>query len=141
MVCLREHSVLAVGFRPSFPGFQGSASLAMSGVTRFRDALELLRCTDVDLLLVAHRSTEGAPWLFVQTVRSRRPGQRWVLVTDNLNDADEIRARSLGVMKIIESPAAVPAMLRELCESASRRVASEPVASGFRTPAGALLAR
>jgi len=90
--------VLAVGLTETLqPAIDGCASVATG-----RGAIELLRMLRFDLVVTADQLPDMPVWQFVQRMRAAWPWQKWALVTSRLTDRDEIAARTLGVMSIIE---------------------------------------
>jgi DNA-binding NarL/FixJ family response regulator len=92
-------SILAVGLRDS--AFAEDAQGCTVAETA-RSAIELMRMLRFDLVLTADRLPDMPVFQFVQRMRAAWPWQKWALVTRQLNERDEITARTLGVMRIIE---------------------------------------
>src|SRR3954454_25411112 len=92
-------SILAVGLRESelHEGAQG-CNIADSA----RGAIELLRMLRFDLVITADPLPDMPVFQFVKRMRAGWPWQKWALVSSKLTDQDEITARTLGVMRIIE---------------------------------------
>jgi hypothetical protein len=67
------------------------------------EALRALRGVAIDLLVVSARIDDEPFWSFVDRVRRARPTLAWILVGD-ITDADEIRARCLGVLMVLDEP-------------------------------------
>lgn len=64
------------------------------------DALRTLRIIAIDLLVVGADLPDEPFWSLVARVRRARPQLAWVLVGD-VSEADEVRARCLGVLMIL----------------------------------------
>jgi len=96
----REHgSVLAVGLPPSD---LSDAPPACTVADSARGAIELLRILRFDLVVTSDRLSDMPVWQFVKRIRSAWPWQKWALISKQLTEHDEITARTLGVMQIIE---------------------------------------
>ena len=67
-----------------------------------RGAIELMRMLRFDLVITADRLPDMPVWQFVQRMRRTWPWQKWALFSTCLSESDEITARTLGVMRIIE---------------------------------------
>jgi DNA-binding NarL/FixJ family response regulator len=63
-----------------------------------RAAIELLRQTEFDLMLVSAKPEEEKVWNLMRLIRRHWPGLRWVLFSEDCTDAQEIQARSLGAV-------------------------------------------
>lgn len=66
------------------------------------DMLHLLR---FDLVVVSSKLPDMSLWAFVRRMRRTWSWQKWVLVSDHLGPNDEIRARALGALAVLETPA------------------------------------
>jgi hypothetical protein len=64
------------------------------------EALRTLRVMAIDLLVVGADLPDEPFWDFVGRVRRARPRLAWILVGD-VGDADEVRARCLGVLMVM----------------------------------------
>lgn len=64
------------------------------------DARRTLRLLAIDLLVVNADLPDEPFWSFVQRIRRARPQLAWILVGE-VSDADEVRARCLGVLTIL----------------------------------------
>jgi DNA-binding response OmpR family regulator len=94
-----QGSVLAVGLRDADrQGAAGACTVADSA----RSAIELLRMLRFDLVLTADHLPDMPVWQFVSRMRTAWPWQKWALVSSRLSELDEITARTLGVIQIIE---------------------------------------
>lgn len=71
-------------------------------VNLFSSAMNVMRAMKFDLLAVGDRIEEETPWDFVQQMRSAWPRQKWVYLADAVTDEDEIKARSLGAVAVLE---------------------------------------
>ncbi len=130
-----QGSVLAVGLRDADRHAAGDCTVADSA----RSAIELLRMLRFDLVLTADHLPDMPVWQFVSRMRAAWPWQKWALVSSHLTDFDEVTARTLGVMQIIEGSVDwdavghLAATLHELSES--RRVGASSAQRVLR-PAG-----
>jgi DNA-binding NtrC family response regulator len=93
-----------------------------------REAIGLMRLRRVDLLVSGIDLPDLSVWDLLRRVRTAWPGQRVALVAPALPPDAEIRARTLGVMKILETPPDA-AMLRRLLPPRQR----EPTTARPRT--------
>lgn len=69
-------------------------------VNSFSSAMNVMRAMKFDLLAVGNEIE--TPWDFVQEMRSAWPRQKWVYLADVVTDEDEIKARSLGAVAVLE---------------------------------------
>ena len=96
----QEHgSVLAVGLREAD---LSDAPHSCTSADSARGAIELLRMLRFDLVVTSDRLPDMPVWQFVSRIRAVWPWQKWALVSSRLTEQDEITARTLGVMQIIE---------------------------------------
>ena len=96
----QEHgTVLAVGLRDAD---LADGSRACTVANSARGAIELMRMLRFDLVLTSDRLPDMPVWQFVRRFRTAWPWQKWALVSSHLTEQDEIAARTLGVMQIIE---------------------------------------
>jgi CheY-like chemotaxis protein len=65
-----------------------------------REALEIMRISQIDLLLVSMDIPEIDVWQFVRKVKMRDSNAKWVLLSKPLDPVQEIHARTLGVVRI-----------------------------------------
>ena len=97
----QEHgSVLAVGLRDAD---LSDAPRSCTSADSARAAIELLRMLRFDLVVTSDRLPDMPVWQFVKRIRAAWPWQKWALVSSRLTEQDEIAARTLGVMQIIEA--------------------------------------
>jgi hypothetical protein len=68
------------------------------------EALAALRLFGAELVIVGTRIADMAASEFARQLRHRAPRQRWVLVAPNLEAAEEIAARSLGAIAVLDAP-------------------------------------
>jgi DNA-binding response OmpR family regulator len=92
-------SVLAVGLPESE---LNDSAVACTTADTARSAIELLRMLRFDLVITADQLPDMPVWQFVQRMKSAWPWQKWAMVSSRLNERDEITARTLGVMQIIQ---------------------------------------
>jgi DNA-binding response OmpR family regulator len=129
-----QASILAVGLGGDFssvvpPEYAENCSTADSA----RSAIELLRMLRFDLVVTADRLPDMPVWKFVQRVRAVWPWQKWALASNTLDQRDEITARTLGVMSILETPVDWQALV-EMANSIHQR-AAHAVSRGDGVPA------
>jgi CheY-like chemotaxis protein len=68
-----------------------------------REAMQAFRRErQIELLLSAMHLPDMPLWPLISRIRALRPRQPWVLVEMRLSDDDEVRARSLGALKVLE---------------------------------------
>ena len=58
-----------------------------------------------DLVVTADQLPDMPVFQFIKRMRAAWPWQKWALIARRLSDRDEITARTLGVMQIIEGAA------------------------------------
>lgn len=96
-----QSSLLAVGM----PGRIGVTSELLDRIefaTTAHEAIQRLRLTRYDLL-VTSTTVPDIPWnRMIQRVRSLWPSQRWALLTPQLATSDEVTARALGALVILQ---------------------------------------
>jgi hypothetical protein len=96
----RLRSVLSIGLAPEVE-FEG---IKLTRAASPRDVIEMLRVLDFSLLLVSASAQDVATWKLIDTVRRYWPQLRWVLLTENCSDEEEILARSLGASSVTANP-------------------------------------
>ena len=100
------------------------------------EALAILRLSRVDLLLSSLDVPDMSPWQLIRRVRASACAPRWALVASALSTADEIQARSLGAIAVLEqtpSGDALDALLARVRPAAKR---TAPKATPSLTTAG-----
>jgi DNA-binding response OmpR family regulator len=121
-----QASILAVGLGESIPPeYAENCSTADSA----RSAIELMRMLRFDLVVTADQLPDMPVWQFVQRVRAVWPWQKWALASSTIDQRDEITARTLGVLCILERPLdwhALFEMATAIHRRAARTVASVP---------------
>lgn len=102
MIITDPHSILTV----CVPDAQATPDASATPVWRAhsaREALAMLRMARVDLLLTGLRLPDMSPWQLIRRVRGLSCPPRWALVaTADLTPAEEIEARSLGAVAVVE---------------------------------------
>jgi CheY-like chemotaxis protein len=102
MIITDPHSILTV----CVPDAQAASDASATPVWRAhsaREALAMLRMARVDLLLTGLRLPDMSPWQLIRRVRGLSCPPRWALVaTADLTPDEEIEARSLGAVAVIE---------------------------------------
>jgi hypothetical protein len=91
--------VLAVGFDEPVDD-EPTADVGTHYAASARSAIDVLRLMSFDLLLVNAAGLGADGWEWVARVRAAWPRQRWALVAPGLRDAEEIRAREAGAVRI-----------------------------------------
>ena len=109
-----------------------SAEFALSKADSGRRALSALRLLPFDLVVTGLQLPDMTPWEFIAAMRARWPRQRWALLAPQLDPADEIWARTLGVLAILETPGDVAAVHGAL------RTTNAGNCPTWLTPAGSL---
>lgn len=119
-----QASILAVGLGSTVPPeYAENCSTADSA----RSAVELLRMLRFDLVITADQLPDLPVWQFVQRMRAAWPWQKWALASSSLNPRDEITARTLGVIRVLDMPIdweAVTEMARAIHHRAGVAVAA-----------------
>ena len=93
-----ELPLLAVGL-PGLPARQ--PGLDITAASTGAEALALLRLISFDLLLAGQEIPDMTVWALIRVVRARWPQQRWALLGRGLTARQEIQARSLGAVMVI----------------------------------------
>lgn len=128
MNTLRTASVLLVSeSRRASSRSEAAISFAKTG----QSAIGFLAITSVDLVVIDSRLPDMSPWDLVAKLRLAWPWQKWALVGMELTDADEARARELGVTGVFDGHP-TEAMLGELANSLRRR--TSPMQELIPTP-------
>lgn len=79
--------------------------VALVEVDAGRTVLGLLRTLRFDLVAIGSGVTDMRPAELAQRLTAARPWQKWVLVADDHTTADdEVTARSLGAVAILDGP-------------------------------------
>jgi DNA-binding response OmpR family regulator len=97
MIVTEQHSILTVCLPDA-----GSCDLPMWRADSAQEALSILRLSHVDLLLTGLALPDMSPWQFLRRVRASADAPRWALIAAELSPADEIVARSLGAVAVLE---------------------------------------
>lgn len=132
-----QASILAVGLGSAVPPeYAESCSTADSA----RSAIEMLRMLRFDLVVTADQLPDLPVWQFVQRMRAVWPWQKWALASSTLDQRDEIAARTLGVLKILDLPVDWQAV-NEMAQAIHHRAAgaaatARAMVSAGRSPAG-----
>lgn len=94
-----QPTFLAVGIKPANEPMQ---LIDLRWVSSARDTISLMRFVDVDLILAGKRIPDMDVWTLMQRIRSAWPGQRWALCDNTITPQDEIQARSLGAIVVMD---------------------------------------
>src|SRR5581483_5319119 len=97
-----EHSSLLSICLPDPPDWQDGNGWTLHRACTAREAMQALRGRHIELLLSSMRLPDMPLWPLVSRVRALRPRQPWMLVEPGLSQADEIRARALGALMVLE---------------------------------------
>ncbi len=98
---IATESCSAVTVGVETPAMRDDARLRLCSAESGAAALRLVRCLDADLLVTGMHLLDASPWQMIRWLRIARPWQKWALAADELTDAQEIEARSLGVVAIL----------------------------------------
>lgn len=121
---------------PTFPpAMPDDARLRICSAESAAAALRLVRSLDADLLVTGMHLPDASPWQMVRRLRLARPWQKWALAAGALSDAQEIEARSLGVIAILGETPTVESLLMlastirnaRIERNAQRRISSRPL--------------
>jgi CheY-like chemotaxis protein len=80
----------------------GPTELPMWRAATAAEALSTVRLAHVDLLLTGLALPDMCPWQFLRRVRAAASAPRWALVASELSEADEVAARALGAVAVLE---------------------------------------
>jgi DNA-binding response OmpR family regulator len=95
-----EASVLLIGqMQPSSVNAQVDLITADTGGR----AIELLRMLKFDLIVIGQKLTDMPVWNLVQRIRMTMPGQKWAFVGRDIDQREEVMARSLGVVGVFDA--------------------------------------
>jgi hypothetical protein len=97
---LRQPAVLSIGLAAD----REFAGVAMTRAVTPREVIEMLRIMEFNLLLVSATAEDGAIWNLMGVVQRHWPELRWVLVTNDCTNQEEIMARSLGAASVTSDP-------------------------------------
>ena len=97
MIATDEHCILTVCLADA-----GPTDLPLWRANSAAEALSIRRLARVDLLLIGLRLPDMSPWQFIARVRAAACAPRWALVAPELSSADEIQARSLGAIAVLD---------------------------------------
>src|SRR5688572_17738386 len=76
--------------------------LQIREVASAREMLAMMRVCSFDLLLAGERVEGMSVWSLMKRVKTAWPNQRWMFVSENFDEQDEIRARSLGALSVLD---------------------------------------
>jgi DNA-binding response OmpR family regulator len=99
-------SILGVGLAEQRDWPEREVMLAGQG----SQAMELLRLLRFDLVVVDAGLPDGSALSFARTLRRCRPGQRWAMVGSTMTASEEITARTLGVLAVLDVAPSWPEM-------------------------------
>jgi hypothetical protein len=97
---LRHPAVLSIGLAPS----REFSGIAMTRAASPREVIEMLRIMEFNLLLVSATAEDSAIWNLMGVIQRHWPELRWVLITDDCSNQEEIMARSLGAASVTSDP-------------------------------------
>ena len=105
MIITDQHSILTVCVPDAEPDAdaRAGATAPQWRAGSAAEALAMLRMARVDLLLTGLRLPDMNVWQLIRRVRALSSAPRWALVASaDLSAADEIQARSLGAIAVLE---------------------------------------
>jgi DNA-binding response OmpR family regulator len=123
-----QGSILAVGLRDAD---LSEAPRACTVAPTARSAVELLRMLRFDLVVASDHLPDMPVFQFIKRMRAAWPWQKWALVSSRLSIQDEITARTLGVMQIIEGTLDWDAV-GHMAETLHEQSGSQRVVAGVR---------
>ncbi len=97
---LRQPAVLSIGLAPS----RQFTGIAMTRAATPREVIEMLRIMEFNLLLVSATAEDAPIWNLMGVIQRHWPELRWVLITDECSNEEEILARSLGAASVTSDP-------------------------------------
>ena len=101
----------------------GRATASFFHADSGKKALELLRVLRFDLLVTGDHLPDMSVSQLVRRVRTAWPWQKWALVGSQITVEDEITARTLGAMAVLDAPPDWQ-MLAEMADAICSRAAS-----------------
>ena len=105
MIITDQHSILTVCVPDAEPDAdaRAGATAPQWRAGSAAEALAMLRMARVDLLLTGLRLPDMNVWQLIRRVRALSSAPRWALVASaDLSAAEEIQARSLGAIAVLE---------------------------------------
>src|SRR5688572_18485724 len=121
MLATEDHCILTVCLPDA-----GPTELPMWRAASAAEALAIVRLSRVDLLLTGLALPDMSPWQFVRRVRAAANAPRWALVAAELSAAEEIEARSLGAVAVLEQTPHADDLLGLLARVRTPRPAAVP---------------
>lgn len=116
-------TLLTIGVEGVHPS---SDVLDIYTATTLREAVATIRLIGFDLLVVGLQNPRLDVWQLMQRILTAWPHQRWILASRRVTMADELQARSLGALLVLDE---VPNehWFADFAASLRRRDASRPV--------------
>ncbi len=100
-------------------------------VASAREAIAMIRILDFHLLLSGRHIPDQSIWSLIRNVRALRPKQRWVLIAEGVTPQEEIDARAMGALAVLD-PTGAGLVLGQLAGSLQRSLARRPAtAAGY----------
>ncbi len=96
----RSQAVLAVVDSPE--PRTAASSIDWREVCLAGDALELMKSHEFALVVVAAHPPDMPAWMLVRSIRTAWPWQKWIAAGIVHSQQDEVEARSLGVLRILD---------------------------------------
>jgi len=88
---------------PDPPDWRDRAGWMLHRTRSAREAMQTFRKErQIELLLSSMQIPDMPLWPLISGIRTMRPRQPWMLVHHQGSDTDQIRARSLGALKVLE---------------------------------------
>jgi DNA-binding response OmpR family regulator len=119
MLATDQHCILTVCLPDARP-----AELPTWRAASAAEALAIVRLSRVDLLLTGLALPDMLPWQFLRRLRAAANAPRWALVSAELSDAEEVEARSLGAIAVLEQMPDTDEVLALLARLRTRRASS-----------------
>lgn len=100
MLAPSQSTVLTIGVATPL---RPSSSLDLYAASTVREALATLRLVSCDLVLAGLDDPSIDVWTVMQRVLAAWPQQRWILAASDLTPEEEILARSLGALMVLNA--------------------------------------
>jgi len=100
MLAQSPSTVLTIGVTTPL---RPSSALDLYAASTVREALATLRWVSCDLVLAGLDDPSVDLWTLMQRVLSAWPQQRWILAASDLTPEEEIFARSLGALMVLNA--------------------------------------
>lgn len=114
MKLIETSMLLTVGLAEKMPA---SAEYSVQAAQSGREALQLARVINFDLLVAGTNVTDMGLWPMIQRIRRQSHQLKWILVDERLTTADQVEAWSNGVLAIFDQTPNVEEMEQLLAPS------------------------